>query len=230
MRRLMLVGLVLFLLFEQVKTVTAQQVFESNNFVTKIGSPSGPPPNTTLAARPFVFYCQADPLWNQNSCQLNVAGCGPTSMAMIATFFGISVNPNEMDLVFQQNGSRQCGSGDTNLSIFVNSAWLKDSGFEFQAVAINNGRLDLNMAKQFLDNGYLILGSSLQFPCPQPGWCRNSTLSHIFVVDGSYPEKNMIQVRDPINCRAEHPEEYDTNKQIASNFPWLLAYAIKKMR
>lgn len=206
------------------------QTFKSAQFVTKVGD--APESEKPQAKGNFVFYCQADPKW-QNSCFMDIAGCGPTSMAMIVSSFGVDMNPVKMDELFRSptgGYARSCSAEGSREEVFIENKWLQNNGFAVQAIALNSNRtLNLEMAKKFIDSGYLILGSSTAYPCPPGGFCRGGTVNHLFTASDVDSTTNTISTRDPINCSPANPQEIEANVKINNSFPWLFAYAIKKM-
>jgi hypothetical protein len=155
----------------------------------------------------YVFYCQGDPRWG-STCDLGRAGCGPTTMAMILSAFGDTIIPPDMDKIFQQRGWRTCGDNVSYMQAAV-QAYLPEMGYEYHALGVP---LNLNRAQEYLNAGYLIIGS---------------TFGHIFVIDGVNPSDNTLRLRDPGRC-----ENKDGVIRSASS-PWggqalMYAYAVKK--
>ena len=154
-------------------------------------------------------------------------GCGPTSMAMIATAQGIRLTPVEMDRIFRQNGARPCNGVTSSPTLFENS-WFKEN---FTKVDLTYRKpLDLTLAKRYLDEGYLIYASHEEFPCQIGRDCKNpnGTVNHIFVVDGVDVANNTINVRDPINCTRKDLVEIPGNIRMKNFDSWYYAYAIKR--
>lgn len=210
-----------------VGTAYAQQSVKSNTVTTRVGNAlEDQKPGSRGGDGNFVFYCQADNRW-ASTCNLASEGCGPTSMAMIVSTLGKVMTPPEMDRVFFSYSARSCeGRSGSTMPNILNSSWMGDNKFLVRPVSVNGGTLNLTQAKEYIDQGFLILASSLSSPCPKPGWCSGPT-NHIFVVDQVNPSAKTVRVRDPINCRPEHPDEYPTSRErAAGSFPWLYAYAI----
>lgn len=230
---LLFLTIVVVLSFIVTTKIYAQSVV-SNIFCTEVGVTGAPSPCSPTKGG-FVFYCQADPQWQSSGCSIDIAGCGPTSLAMIVSTFGLAMNPNQMDSVFQQTGARACGDFGSSLGVFFKSRWLENNGFEVQSVnLLPSGFLDLNDAQKYLNpsSGYLIIGASngKTFPCPPSGWCRvvGAKVDHIFVVDGVDPSANTMSVRDPLNCRDNNPQEIQANIIKANDFALNGAFAIRR--
>ena len=216
--------LLIISLLPLIKTVFAQEIYYSNTVITRVGNPQTTSVN-------FVFYCQADPRW-VNNCSIGVSGCGPSSIAMIVSSFGLIKTPPEIDAVFQSinPAARACG-GPSTIPNFFQSNWLESNGFTRANVKLRPGNtLDLEDAQNYLSKGYLILGSSAIFPCPASGYCTtpDKGINHIYVVDQVNITNNTFRARDPLNCRPERPQEVESDNIENNNFPWLYAYAIKK--
>ncbi len=155
----------------------------------------------------YVFYCQGDPRWG-STCSMASAACGPTTMAMILSAFGDTILPPDMDKIFQQRGWRSCGDNPSYMQSAVQTL-LPEMGYEYHALGVP---LNLSRAQEYLDAGYLIIGS---------------TFGHIFVIDGVNPANNTLSLRDPGRC-----ENKDGVIRSASA-PWggqalYYAYAVKK--
>lgn len=154
-----------------------------------------------------VFYCQGDARWG-STCSMASAACGPTTMAMILSAFGDTILPPDMDKIFQQRGWRSCGDNPSYMQSAVQTL-LPEMGYEYHALGVP---LNLTRAQEYLDAGYLIIGS---------------TFGHIFVIDGVNPANNTLSLRDPGRC-----ENKDGVVRPASA-PWggqalYYAYAVKK--
>lgn len=155
----------------------------------------------------YVFYCQGDPRWG-STCSLSSAGCGPTTMAMIFSAYGDTITPPDMDKLFQQKGFRSCGDNPSYMQSAIQKL-LPENGYEYHALG---APLNLARAQEFLNAGYLIIGS---------------TFGHIFVIDGVDPSANILKLRDPGRC-----ENKDGVYRSASA-PWggqplTYTYAVKK--
>lgn len=155
----------------------------------------------------YVFYCQGDPRWG-NTCSMASAACGPTTMAMILSAYGDTILPPDMDKMFQQRGWRACGDSPSYMQTAVQKL-LPEMGYEYHALGVP---LNLGRAQEFLDAGYLIIGS---------------TFGHIFVIDGVNPQNNTVRLRDPGRC------ENAGGVIRSASTPWggqslYYAYAVKK--
>lgn len=186
-------------------------------FIGPIGSPtlvncsedylSGAP---LMCIKPaYVFYCQGDPRWG-NYCSMAQAGCGPTTMAMIFSSYGDTLTPLQMDRdIFQKRGWRACGDNVSYMQTAIQTL-LPENGYEYHALG---APLDLTRAQEYLNAGYLIIGS---------------TFGHIFVIDGVDVANQTLRLRDPGRC-----ENKDGVIRSAST-PWggqrlIYSYAVKKI-
>ncbi len=164
--------------------------------------------NPVLCYKPgYVFYCQGDPQWGR-ICDLASAGCGPTTMAMVLSAYGDTITPPDMDSIFRQRGWRACGDKPSYMQSAIQNL-LPEMGYEYHALG---APLNLQRAQEFLNAGYLIIGS---------------TNGHIFVIDGVDPAQNILRLRDPGRC-----ENKDGVYRSASA-PWggqplMYSYAVKK--
>ncbi|MBP9719580.1 MAG: N-acetylmuramoyl-L-alanine amidase, partial [Candidatus Levybacteria bacterium] len=182
---------------------------ESNEVVTRVGNPA----EENACGIDRVFYWQGDPKY-QNICDMAGSGCGPSSMAMVLSSFGDTITPNQMDDVFRARNWRPCTEGSNMIQAI--KTYLPEKGYLYEAVPIAVGLLDLAAAKQYLDNGWLIIGS---------------TANHIFVVYGVDEATNEVLLMDPARHEnvngVRRPNEYPwirTDKERG----WKYAYAVKK--
>lgn len=212
--------------------VTSTANVQSNVVQTCIGTCGNILPGMDMFKGSSVFYCQVDPSWN-NACNVNYDGCGPTSVAMVTSSFGVNYNPVQMSYIFQNIDAKSCNKGDDSNSNYI--GWLQSNGFDIRYVPDNSdGTLNLSQAANYIDTGYIILGSSHQAPCPPhpPAWgCADgkTTVDHIFVIDGVDTTNNKIAVLDPINCNIDHPAVFEDSGRIVNNsFVFWYALAIKK--
>ncbi len=203
---------------------------------TKVGNPlgespcltqsTGTTPTTNLGTGErgnFVYYCQGDSKWQGNSCNLGQVGCGPTSLAMIFTYFGNTITPADMLNNYTSNSLISCSEGSYPDRVV---GWIRQQGYEV-GPNIGQGILDAKLAKEYIDKGYLILGSSHEF-VGQTG----SQFSHIFVVQDVDPGSGTFIMRDPENCKYGSGEELVKNniQPIKSTKikSWAYAYPIIK--
>ncbi|MBI2600533.1 C39 family peptidase [Candidatus Daviesbacteria bacterium] len=193
----------------------------------------GAPPSSAGFTNPegFVYYCQGDPRWdNKSGCGIGQIGCGPTSLAMVFSSLGKAVTPDQMYQTFSSQNRINCAVGSYMETILQDRAWMRDQGFEVGPRVVANGNLDLPRAKQYLAEGYLIVGSSQTFP----SYISNRTFPHIFVVNGVNIEDKTFSIRDPANC------DYSTGVEVVSRqikpangiggLNWAYAYPIKRIR
>lgn len=204
----------------------------------KVGAPSEPKP--AICNQPskvsfgggipgnFTFYCQGDPKWDQkgNTCSTGQVGCGPTSLAMIFTYFGDTVTPDQMFKTYFDNNMISCEKGSFPDSV---KAWVaKQPGYEIGS-NIGKGALNIQEAKKYIDDGWLILGSSDNFKVQ-----KGSRIGHIFVVQDVDPVNETIILRDPENCSYGNGEEFQANivqPVLGDKIPnWKYAYPIRKER
>lgn len=157
----------------------------------------------------YVFYCQGDPRW-ASTCNMSAAGCGPATMAMIFSAYGDTITPFEMDRdIFQKRGWRACGNNPSSMETAIQTL-LPENGYEYKALG---APLNLERAQEYLNAGYLIIGS---------------TSNHIFVIDGVDITNQTLRLRDPGRC-----ENKDGVVRSASA-PWngealYYSYAVKKL-
>lgn len=176
----------------------------------------------------FVFYCQGNTASQQ--CSLGQSGCGPTSVAMVLSTFGIIQTPTQVDQVFQSNGWRSCGVSPSSLIAAIHSSWFNGLGFQTGPNLVTGSSFNITEAKRFLDQGYLIIGSSEEYPCVK---CASTgIISHIFVVDNVDINSSNVNIRDPNNCSyTDGDDEYQTNRiKSVTAFPWFYAYPVKLVR
>lgn len=64
------------------------------------------------------------------------SGCGPTSAAMVLSFYGVSADPVSTAAAFEADGYRVCGSG-TAYAAFSNSSIIKNNGLVGKSIPIN---------------------------------------------------------------------------------------------
>lgn len=175
----------------------------------------------------FVFYCQGNTQW-QNSCSLDAAGCGPSSLAMVLSSLGIPMTPPQVDAVFRQNGWRTCSDEGSYMMNALASEWLSNLGIEVSENLAYNGILNLQHAKTYLDKGYFIIGSSKEFPCAN---CRSlKRIDHIFAVDEVDISNAQVSIRDPNNCSYADGNDENSARIMMydSAFTWYYAFALKK--
>lgn len=203
----------------------------SNCVVTKVGNPAGnpalPPECQTTTSKNFIYYCQND----YKYCDIDGSGCGVTTTAMIFSNFGIKMTPPQAADIFKARGYRQCGTG-SNMGSAING-YYKEQGFAHVLLLSNKPigdhvagvprpGLDLVRAKNYLNNGYLIIGS---------------TEGHIFVIDDvkTNGDPKPIHMQDPAGpgCRARNdnpPGYWSSNTFPWLNYSWYYAYAVKKVK
>ncbi len=200
---------------------------KSNRVCTKVGDPQGGNPcgadAPIVAPGNFVHYCQNDPRWAQ-TCGLSAAGCGPTSLAMVLSTFGLTCNgaqctPPEVDKLFAQNGHRACsaGAGSSMSGGALSSQWLKGMGVVTGPGLTSGGSLDYELAKRFINEGNIIIGSTRNAP--------SCNCDHIFVLQDVDPANKTVVVRDPVcglSDQGAFEKQYNYN-----NISWLYAYPLK---
>lgn len=207
---------------------------EKGQLVTVTPAPIDNRDKTTgqpIADRPnFVYYCQGNTQWAR-ICDLGGSGCGPTSVAMVLSSFGLNFDPPAVDAVFQQKGWRRCGDSPSFMTPALTSDWLPSLGFRVSGNLVQGTVLDLVEAQKYIQAGAVIVASSREFPCAncKPG---KLTVDHVFTVDNVDAKLATVSVRDPNNCSyADGNDENQTPARRYFNvtaFPWLYAYAILK--
>lgn len=210
------------------KIAFAELTSSSNEVVTRVGNPVSKP----LPSRGnFIYYCQGNSSYQSH--YLGKAGCGVTSAAMVLSTFGLTnYGPLEVDDIFQRNGWRPGYSSGSNMSSFRQSQWLKDLGFEAGADMVTAGLFNAEKAKEYIDNGSLIIGSSKSYPCAN---CVQSgaLVDHIFVVDNVDLSTNppTVSIRDPNNCEyGDGNVERQSNRiKKINDFSWYYAFPLKKI-
>ena len=150
---------------------------------------------------------------------------------MVLSTFGVNYDPTQVDKIFQDNKWRSCGDSPSRMVTALQSSWLSNLGFRVGPNLVSSSSLDIGEAKKYLDQGYLIIGSSLQYPCAS---CTASgrLIDHIFVVDSVDVSSNKVDIRDPNNCSyADGNDENQSNRiKDATSFSWYYAYPIKKVQ
>lgn len=212
---------------------TISNTVKSNMLCVKVGTPSEDQPQICKQAAfgagipgNFTYYCQGDPQWDEkgNKCSIGQVGCGPTSMAMIFSYFGDIVDPKTMTDTYFSNNLMNCGVGSIPANV---NAWVNKQPGYVVGPNIGQGILNATEAKKYINDGWLILGSSDQFT-GQTG----SVFGHIFVVQDVDPAASTFVMRDPENCSYGNGQENPANivQPIkSSKIPsWAYAYPIRK--
>lgn len=111
--------------------------------------------------------------------------------------------------IFQKRGWRACGNNPSSMETAIQTL-LPENGYEYKALG---APLNLERAQEYLNAGYLIIGS---------------TSNHIFVIDGVDITNQTLRLRDPGRC-----ENKDGVVRSASA-PWngealYYSYAVKKL-
>lgn len=203
---------------------------QSNYACTKVGTPTEEMPaickNQPANGTPgnFVHYCQGDSRWQGQACDMGQVGCGPTSAAMITTFFGQTQTPDQVFKTFLNSGALTCSAGINPDRVL---SWFKENDYEVGPNVVGGSEMDAVAAKTYIDKGYIIMGSSHHFR-GQTG----SVFSHVFVVQDVDPATNTFIMRDPENCSYGPGTELTQNNIqpiISSKIPdWAYAYPIKR--
>lgn len=221
---------------QQPISFTSQRTTKSNASCVRIGNPSSDKPsicsNTgfgvtgSAPAGNFTFYCQGNPQWDQkgNACSIGQIGCGPTSLAMIFSYFGDTVTPDQMYKTYEANRMISCDLGSFPGAV---NAWVaKQPGYEV-GPDIGSGVLNATEAKKFIDAGWIILASSDNFIGQ-----RGKPIGHIFIVQDVDPAAQTFTLRDPENCSYSTGEEFTQNINqpiLGGKVPsWKYAYPIRK--
>ncbi len=196
------------------RTSTTPPGTPSNGSPSNGGSSTTPPNSGPASGRykttfdNFPYYCQGDDEWRWIN-GLDQSGCGPTSLAMIITKFGIPMIPPQVDTILHQNLWRSGSNGLSNIVGAISSSWFKNQlGFVVGPDLVSNGEIDVNRAKTFLNQGYLIIGSAKviegstkNYTCGGgcTGTYANHPLDHMMVID-QVDSRNKVRVRDSSNC------------------------------
>lgn len=209
----------------------------------KVGAPTDPKPaacnqpasnfTSVPGAGGFVHYCQNNnPPWpTGNGCTLGASGCGPTSLAMAMSTFnavcdGGTCNPAAVNKLMEAAGQRQPACNSVVNGGAVASQWFKNAGMEIAPnIPAGGSSFNFEMAKQRINEGYLIIGSASNAP--------SCNCNHIFIIQDVDPATRSIHVRDPI-CRGANQEtDFDDmyNNSIRSgNLDWLYAIPVKGVK
>lgn len=193
---------------------------------------------------PLKFFCQYGAVnsagklisprsWNTSSCNIEVWGCGPTSLAMIIDSFGKSFTPTQVALV---NGNNGCGgtAGGTGIQDVTAyfAPWLKNQGFLITGNMVSNGNLSLTQAKQYLNNGYYIWAGAKVRWITNAGW--TSTYDWHAIVITTVNTNGSVVISDPTLCEAGHyggirtlTNVNSSGSDISSVNGWIFAYAVK---
>lgn len=197
---------------------------------TPVIPPPGPPGPIPEGPVSVVYYCQGNTSW-ASTCSLGSAGCGPTTVAMILSSYGYIQTPPQVDQTFQTNRWRTCGYHGSQLTTAISSSWFSGLGFEKGPNLVSGTSFDVQEAKKYIDQGYLIIGSSRSFPCAN---CRvpGALVDHIYVVGGVDPVTNTVDIRDPNNCSYADGNDENQAKRFrdARSFAWYYAYPVKRVR
>lgn len=136
----------------------------------------------------FLHYCQCDPSLNLREGRLCQDGCGITSLATIMTKLGKRTSPQEVrDGV---GGCYQIHLGMTSWDCIPKSGYLQRNGFTISEDLVENGRINMDKSRSYLEKGNMI-------------WC--SSAGHIVAVAG-INENNQFIVHDTgFGCRQGIP-------------------------
>jgi hypothetical protein len=212
------------------------QAIRSNTACVAVGTPVEEKP--AICTQPtssfgipgtFTFYCQGNPQWDKkgDSCSIGQVGCGPTSLAMIFTYFGDTINPEAMFNTYRNNNPALLNCSSGSFPGLVNNWIAQQPGYEV-GPNIGNGALNATEAKKYISAGWLILASSDTFKGQ-----RGSRFSHIFVVQDVDPASGTFLLRDPENCSYATGEEYQNNILQPINgdkvSTWKYAYPVRKI-
>jgi len=221
------------LFFGVLAPIIHAQTVPSNSFCTNVGGADPKQNPCAQAAGNLTFYCQHDDRWRKNpyACEnMSGAGCGPTTMAMVLSAYGMTLTPAQIAEMFTPQFS-VCNVGTDMVSALgkgekPNRSFIDQVGLEVGKNILINGKLDLDLAQEYLrpSSGYLIIGSSINFPTCGCG--------HIFVIQAADPTSNMIKIRDPNNCSISSPEERPSgiDYPVSKITSWLFAYPVKKVK
>lgn len=178
----------------------ATQVFEKYGDTPSAGSGytqvSGCGSGGGQAAEGFVYYNQSDPKWQVNGLNIALAGCGPTSLAMIvATKSDKSVEPPEVTQYLKDNGAWSEGEG-----MFWNAPGLVGQKYGLDIEQLDTG--DISQIESHLKAGGLAVLSGM-------GAAPYTSGGHIIVARGM-TEDGQVIVADPGRAGADSVP-YDIN-------------------
>jgi len=169
-------------------------------------------------------------------CDIAGSGCTMTSLAMIMTYFGEHTTPDEASQKGSQNkydvnlGCQSPGTLTSQLSKTV-MPWLRNKGYKvpggsnpnmvnFQFFDDDNdgkadryrGRVELKTLKEYLDNGFLLLGGAKITYASGNG--LGGPAGHAFVItDINVGDKSMT-IYDPTFCKANRSGGKRTIKNV----------------
>ncbi len=198
-------------------------------FCTKVGTPADPNPcgvSSGGPTGPFPYYCQGDSKWdNGGGCGMGQIGCGPTSTAMIFSYFGDTKTPKDMYDEFVNEKLINCAVGSSLPGMLQGKTWFTQRGYEV-GPDIGAGGLNAKEAKKYIDEGWLLFGSTDAY--------KGTNISHIFVIQDVNPTAGTFTLRDPANC------DYGPGTERAANIEqpirgssfvpsWKYAYPVRKI-
>jgi hypothetical protein len=203
-------------------------------------------PQSTNTASSVFFYCQYGAVnsqgvlenpgsWNTSSCDIVRGGCAPTSIAMITASFGKFYTPTQIAI---ENNYQGCSATDgVSASDFKTyfTPWLKNRGFIVTNNLVSYGNIPLSIIKDYIDNGYLILGGANVQWIIRTGFTKKFA-GHAFVISGVDLATNSLTVYDPTFCEAGHygglrtlTDVNNWGYSVNSVQGWIFAFAIKAM-
>ncbi len=234
-----LIALAVFLILVGLPGMVHAQTVTSTSVTTKVGNPTGPGPGTAPPGQGpsgFKYYCQGNKDW-VNYDNIGQEGCGPTAFAIAVSNFGVIMDPKQVDDALVANGFRS-GGGVTNAKAALFSDWFSKLGLAPSDVDLVSGNaLDVQTAKKFLDQGYLILAAANRYHCGAGCGLPNDVwFNHVFVINSVDTSTNTFTVLDPSNCYYSGNAQYQGNVQAstgqthpaAGEIDWFYAYAYKK--
>ena len=183
-------------------------------------------------------FWTSDP--SPTQCDIAGTGCGPTSIAMIMTTLGPKQSPLAVAMASDRRagcgGVYQGTSGD-DIERYL-SPWIQKQGYTITRNLVSGGRLDTNLARNFLSKGYLIVGGGDVRYMTSSGYTSKYS-GHAFVISNTMgsPNEDSFVVYDPTFCEAEGigglRKLIDVNNFSAGGKDtvraWYFAYAIKKV-
>lgn len=209
---------------------TTNQCYERNSNTTcpeptHTPTPLPIPPGPLPSSEGWVF----SPLWNKvpnfnqqnyTTCALNIAGCGPTTLANVLTAFDMVCNegnctPLVVDSMFRPNGStqdpryRNCGDHPTKDMQSTTQLFATRFGLSTRSTERS---VTLREIKRQLETGNLVIGSV----------GSGNGNGHIFVVSGVNENQNKVFIHDSLGGRAY----WTSGTTPWGNMPWLYIIAI----
>lgn len=182
------------------------------------------------------FYDGPEP--SSEECDIGGAGCAPTSIAMILSTLGEKVSPTDVALASNRTagcGGKYEGTNGYEIETYL-SPWLKRNGYTITGNLVSGGKLNTNAARNFIDNGYLVVGGANVRYMITSGYSDKYS-GHAFVLSGySSKTSDDFIAYDPTFCEGTGFGGQRKLNDVNNSGPngndnvkgWFFAYAIKK--